>query len=153
MEVTASYEEGHLLVAAVRVLSHRNSGRPPTVEEIAELAGISMEWAGVLVASLERGGIVRTLTGPFETRVEIKSHLGLEDLPRKDSTAGVDEELKEFAAQKREEEEKLGKLFSSGDPLKKAQDKMGKMAEQLKSYKPKPPPSSPLFKDPPAEKD
>jgi hypothetical protein len=44
-------------------------------------------------------------------------------------------------------------LFSSGDPLKKSQNKMEKMAEQLKGYKPKPPKSSPLFKDPPPDSD
>jgi len=153
MDVKASYQEGHLLVAAVRVLEHRHAGRPPTVEEIADLLGDSLEWMGVLVSSLERAGVVHALTGPFETRVEIKNHLELETLPRTDSTSGVDEELKEFAAQKRKEEEKLGNLFSSGDPLKKQKDKMGKMADQLKGWKPKTPKSSPLFKDPPPEDD
>jgi len=153
MDVKASYEEGHLFVAAVRVLEHRHAGRPPTVEEIAELLSVSVEWAGVLVSSLERAGVVHALTGPFETRVEVKDYLELENLPRADSTTGVDEELKEFAAEKRKEEEKLGNLFSSGDPLKKQKEKMGKMADQLKGWKPKGPKSSPLFEDPPSEND
>jgi hypothetical protein len=153
MEARASYEEGHLVVAAVRVLSHRAAGRPPTVEEIAEMLSLSREWAGVLVAALERADVVRTVTGPFETRVEIHRHQNLENLPRKDSTAGVDEEMKEFAARRRQEEEKLKNLFSTGKARKDQQKKMGDLADELKRYKPKAPKSSPLFKDPPSDPD
>jgi hypothetical protein len=153
MEARVSYEEGHLVVAAVRVLSHQQSGRPPTVEEISQLLGISREWAGVLVSGLERAKVVRTLTGPFETRVEVSRHQNLEDLPRGDSTAGVDEELKEFEAQKRKEEEKLRKLFSTGEALKDQKKKLGDLADELKRYKPKPPKSSSLFRDPPTKDD
>jgi DNA-binding Lrp family transcriptional regulator len=153
MEARAGYEEGHLVVAAVRVLTHRSAGRPPTVEEIAHLVNLSREWVGVLVAALERADIVRTVTGPFETRVEVGRHENLENLPRQDSTAGVDEELKEFAAKRREEEEKLRNLFSSGQALKDQKKKMGDLADELKRYKPKPPKSSPLFKDPPPDRD
>jgi demethoxyubiquinone hydroxylase (CLK1/Coq7/Cat5 family) len=153
MEARAGYEEGHLVVAAVRVLSHRSAGRPPTVEEVAELIKLSREWVGVLVAALERAEVVRAVTGPFETRVEVHHHQNLENLPRKDSTAGVDEELKEFAAKRRQEEEKLRGLFSSGKALKDQEKKMGDLADELKRYKPKGPKSSPLFKDPPPDRD
>ena len=149
MEVKAGYREGHLVVAGVRVLSHQHSGKPPTVEDLSQLLGISFEWCGVLVAALERAGVVRSLTGPFETRVEILDHTALEDLPREETVSTVDDELREFSAKKEEEEEKLRSLFTSGDALKKQKDKMGKMAEDLKRFKPKPPKSSPLFKDSP----
>jgi hypothetical protein len=152
MEAKVGYEDGHLVVAAVRVLSHRGGGRPPTVEEIAELLKLSREWVGVLVAALERAGVVGTVTGPFETRVEVREHQELEGLPRGDSTAGVDEELREFSAKRRQEEEKLRNLFSTGQPLKDQEKKMGDLADKLKGYKPKGPKSSPLFKDPPPDR-
>jgi len=147
MEVRAGYEEGHLVVAAIRVLAHRQEGRPPTVEEIALLLKLSREWVGVLVNALEREGAVRALTGPFETRVEIADASRLEDLPRGASSAGVDEELKEFAARKREEEEKLSKLFG-GASASKQREKLDRLADQFKGYKPKPPKSAPFMKDP-----
>ena len=153
MEVKAGYEEGHLVVAAIRVLSHQHSGKPPTVEEISKLLQISYEWCGVLVAALDRAGAVLCLTGPFETRVEVLDHTALEDLPRADSAATVDQELKEFSAKKDEEEEKLRGLFASGDALKKQETKMGKMAEDLKRFKPKASKASPLFKDPSPDQD
>jgi DNA-binding Lrp family transcriptional regulator len=151
MEVRAGYREAHLMVAAIRVLAHQADGRPPTVEEVAESLGLSREWAGVLAASLEREGILRALTGPFETRLEIRDHLALEKLPRGETSAGVDEELREFSAKKKEEEETLHNLFSSGDALKKREEQMGKMADNLKRFKGKASKSSPLFKEDPAE--
>ena len=39
MELQATYHEGHLIVAAIRILKHRHGGRPPTVEEVAEELG------------------------------------------------------------------------------------------------------------------
>jgi DNA-binding MarR family transcriptional regulator len=150
MDIKASYEEGHLAVAAIRVLLQQHEGRPPTEDEIADLLKISREWVGVLVRGLEKAGVVRTLTGPFETRVEIQDHRKLEDLPHEDSTAGVDEELKEFSERKRKEEEKLQKLFG-GDILKKQDEKMNEIADQLKGFKPKPPKSAPFFKESPEE--
>jgi hypothetical protein len=153
MELQATYHEGHLIVAAIRVLKHRHGGRPPTVEEVAEQLALSREWIGVVAAALARAGVLDELTGPFETRIDIRDHLALEDLPRADATAGVDEELREFSAKKREEEEGLRKLFASGDALKKQQSKMGKLADDLKRYKPKGPTATPLFKDAPPEDD
>lgn len=150
MEVRAGYEEGHLVVAAIRVLGHRQEGRPPTVAEIAELLKLSREWVGVLVNALERAGAVRALTGPFETRVEVADALRLEDLPRGASAAGVDEELQEFAARKREEEAKLKKLFG-GDASSRQREKLDRMADRFKGYKPKPPKSAPFMKDPSEE--
>jgi DNA-binding Lrp family transcriptional regulator len=147
MEVRAGYDEGHLVVAAIRVLAHRQEGRPPTVEEIAELLKLSREWVGVLVNALERAGAVRALTGPFETRVEIADASRLEDLPRGASSAGVDEELKEFAEKKRQEEEKLKHLFGGG-AASREREKLDRMADRFKGYKPKPPKSAPFMKDP-----
>lgn len=147
MDVQAGYEEGHLVAAGVRVLTHRNQGRPPTVEELAELIGLSREWTGVMVSALERAKVLHTLRGPFETRVEIADHLALEKLPKQAAAAGVDEELKQFAAKKREEESQLKNLFSSGKALKDRDKKIDDIADAFKSYKPKKPKASGLFKD------
>jgi hypothetical protein len=151
MGVQVSYREGHLVVAGIRLASHRQSGRPPTEDEIAEICGISREWTGVLVSQLARAGVLRLLTGPFETRVEILDHLALEKLPRGESAAGVEDELKEFAAKKRDEDEKLKRLFTGESLARKEEEKMGKLADQFKSYKPKPPKSAPFMKDEPTE--
>jgi len=137
------------VVAAIRVLSHRQSGRPPTEDEIAQLVGVSREWVGVLVRGLEAAGAVRVLTGPFEARVEILDHLALEKLPKAESTGGVEEDLKEFAEKKKKEEEKLRGLFTGEAFSKQEKERMGKLADDFKTWKPKPPKSAPFMKDDP----
>jgi DNA-directed RNA polymerase specialized sigma subunit len=150
MEVKVSYREGHLVVAAVRVAAHRQEGRPPTEDEIAAVCGLSREWVGVLVSELERLGVLQLLTGPFETRVEIADHLALEKLPHTESSSGVEDELKEFAAKKREEDEKLRQIFTGENLRRREEEKMGKLADDFRTWKPKPPKSAPFIKDDPA---
>ena len=150
MEVKVSYREGHLVVAAVRVAAHRQAGRPPTEDEIAAVCGLSREWVGVLVSQLERLGVLRLLTGPFETRVEIENHLGLEKLPHTESTTGVEDELKEFAAKKREEDEKLRQIFTGENLRRREEEKLDKLADDFRTFKPKPPKSAPFMKDDPS---
>jgi hypothetical protein len=59
----------------------------------------------------------------------------------------VDEELRQFAAKKKEEEAQLKNLFSSGQALKDRDKKIDDIADAFKSYKPKAPKKSGLFKD------
>ena len=137
MENRPGYTEAHLVVAAVRVLAHQHGGRPPRVEDISALTGLSDEWAGVLVNGLEREGILRCLRGPFETRVEIADHLALEALPKGSAADTVDQEMRAFSKKKRAEEAKLKQLFSSGDALKQQEAKIDRIADQFKNWKDK----------------
>jgi hypothetical protein len=153
MKTEAGYTEGHLVVAAIRVLENRMK-RPPTVEEIAELLGFSVEWTGVLVAALRRSEIVTTVESAFTVRVEVRNHLPLEELSREDSATRLDAEMKEFAEKRRAEESQLDSLFSSGEAFRRQEDKLSRMADEFKRFQPKKPPkASPLFKDPPPEED
>ena len=152
MNVQVSYREGHLVVAGIRLVTHRQNGRPPTEDDVAQICGLSREWTGVLISQLARLGVVRLLTGPFETRVELLDHLALESLPKGDSAPGVEDELKEFSAKKRAEDEKLKRLFSGDDVARREEEKMNKLADEFMSWKPKPPKSAPFMKDEPPEK-
>ena len=56
MEAGPVYELGHLIVAAIRVISHRES-RPPTLKELGDLLGFSPEFTGQLIRGLEEKNI------------------------------------------------------------------------------------------------
>ena len=140
------------MVAGIRLVTHRQDGRPPTEDDIAQTCGLSREWTGVLISQLARLGVVRLLTGPFETRVELLDHLALESLPKGESASGVEDEIKEFSAKKRAEEEKLKRLFSGDEVTRREQEKMNKLADEFMTFKPKPPKSAPFMKDEPPEK-
>jgi hypothetical protein len=134
MESKPSYDQGHLLVAAARVLRHRNQ-RPPTTDEIAKLIGSSSEFAGLLVRSLERLGIVRTVTSAFETRVEITDHIALEELPAEAEGSAFESEVEEFHQRYTQKQEQLERIFSEGEHEKERKKKMKSMEDELRGFK------------------
>jgi len=144
MPSNPSYEESHLLVAAVRVLSHKD-GRPPTVEQVSELIEESPEVARVHLRWLSERGIVRLVTTPFEMRAQIGNHLALEELPRGDEMPQMEEEVGEFREQFRSRQEKIGKLFSTEDIAKKNEERRKQLDQELKKFKTRGP--SPFKKD------
>jgi DNA-binding transcriptional regulator GbsR (MarR family) len=139
------YELGHLIVAAIRVLSHRES-RPPTLKELGDFLGFSPEFTGQVIRGLEEKNIVRTVTSAFDDRFEIDQHVNLEELPREMSEPGMEAELKDFEKRFREKQEKLESLFGSDGLDEKKNEKMKSMEDELKSFKKKPI-DSPFFND------
>jgi DNA-binding Lrp family transcriptional regulator len=93
------YQEGHLFVAALRVLEHRNTA-PPTLAQIAELLKISMEQTGLISRRLQEAGIIRVVEGAFDDRWGIDDHQKLEALSQEMEINQLDEALKQFKAEK-----------------------------------------------------
>ena len=136
MEATPSYDEGHLVVAAVRVLEHRNE-KPPTMEEIGELLGISHEVIGAYARALQSHQIVKILETPFETLVEIAEYEKLEDLPREHVGSAMKSDVDAFLERSRSKKEDIDELFKSGEFEKEKKEKFADLDEQLKSFKDK----------------
>ncbi len=128
------YDDGHLFVAAIRVLTHKN-GRPPTVEECAELIGLSREVAHALVRRLEAHGAVRAVETPFEARVVIEDHATLETLPRDESGANVATEFEAFRDKQLEKQKELDKLFTEDSLTKKRDERVSSLEEQFKKFR------------------
>jgi DNA-binding transcriptional regulator GbsR (MarR family) len=135
MEFTPNYDQGHLVVAAARVLEHLNS-KPPTMEEIGGLLKISHEVIGAVARALESRGIVKIHKTPFDTRVEVIDHTGLEELPREDTGAAIQEEVEAFKQRSKEKQEEIEKLFG-GDFQKKKKEKQAELEAQLKDFQKK----------------
>jgi hypothetical protein len=147
MPSNPTYEQGHLLVAAVRVLLHKE-GRAPTVEEVAGLIEDSPEVVRVHLRWLEERGIVHIVTNPFETRVEIADHGALEGLPREGSGPQMEEEVQEFKERFKSKQEKIGKLFSTDDMARRSDERKKKLEEDLRRFKPRgAPPGGPIKED------
>jgi len=128
------YDDGHLFVAAIRVLTHKN-GRPPTVEECADLIGFSREVAHALVRRLDEHGAVRAVETPFEARVVIEDHATLETLPRDDSGASVATEFETFRDKQKEKQKELDKLFGEGSLKKRHDERVSSLEEQFKKFR------------------
>ncbi len=144
MSAAVSYERGHLIVAAVRVLLHRD-GRAPEETDIAELLGLAAEAVRPAVRHLHDAGIVCVVRTPFEARVELGDHTLLEDLPHESDAPAMEEEVRSFLGGQKAKQKDLANLFGSGDLDAKARDKQTDLADKLKGFKPKTP--GPFFDD------
>jgi hypothetical protein len=129
-----SYEDGHLVVAAVRVLSHKQA-KPPTPEEISRLLDLPPEFVRTLVVPLGELGILRVMESPFETRVELGDHALLEDLPKSADGPSIKDELDGFIKRKKEELAETERMFTVDEMDKRKQEKLAKMEEEIKRMK------------------
>jgi hypothetical protein len=138
MAAKPAYEDGHLIVGAVRVLTHR-AAKPPRPEDVADLLGLAPDFARNLVRALGEEGILRVVENPFEIRVEIGDYLKLEDLPRESEAPSIKDELDDFMKRKKKEVEETKKMLSSDEIEKKKKEKLDRLEEEMKKQKGKGP--------------
>lgn len=125
--------EAHLLLAAIRVLDHRNQ-RPPTPAEIAELLEFSESQVRLQMAILHDMGAAALVDSAYETHAEIRNHLLVDNLEDGEGPA-ISEDLAAFDRMKEEEAEKMAHLFDSGEHEQKRKKKLDDMDAQLKDYR------------------
>lgn len=136
-ESKSSYSEGHLFVAAMRVLEHQH-GAPPSLEQIAALLRLSNEQVGLIARRMHAAGIVAPVEKAFADRWTVADHLKLEDLPREVEASQLDSALQKFQAErdamtrkiasiKEQQERKRKDLFA--DIEKKLKKDLGKDTE------------------------
>ncbi len=128
-----SYEEGQLIVAAIRVLEHQLS-RPPSIEEVGDALNRSAEIAHLHVRGLESEGIVRVVKTPFETHLEIVDHMKLEELPKGEQSAAFGTDLDEFHEKKKKEHEAMESFFASGGEDEKKKKKLESLDSAFEKF-------------------
>ncbi len=131
--VVPSQDEGHLIVAGIRVQAHKD-GRPPLLEDVAILLAWPADSLRVMVVELEELGILRQLTNAFETRLDIEDHRKVEDLPKEGSGARLSSEVEEFRRAFRSRQDEIRTKF--GDGLTKlGGDRMSRLEDELKKFR------------------
>jgi hypothetical protein len=146
MKPGLSYEKGHIVVAAIRVLEHRQE-RAPTAEEITELTGLPGELTGVILNGLEEMEVLRSIESPYDMRYEIVDHLRLEELPREEDSPKLRDEVDSFHERARSRQEEMDKMFGDPDREKKRKKKLSKLEEELKRFKKSGRPPHPFAED------
>jgi len=139
MDVRPSYEDTHLIVAAVRVLSN-NAAKPPTPEDVAKLLDKPPDFIRSMIIVLGKEGILRVVENPFEIRAEVGDYLKVEDLPRASEVPSIKSELDEFVKRKKEAEDETGKSLSLDEIAKKNKEKMARLEDEMKRMRGKPEP-------------
>ena len=95
------YTLAHLVVAAIRIHEHNHSG-PPTIENICDTLLISLEEGNRLSLKLSEMLIIEALEKPGGTRLFIKNHLLIEDIPNQPETNNLQSELDQFKESRKE---------------------------------------------------
>lgn len=127
-------EEGHLVVAAIRVLAHREE-RPPRPEEVAALLGMAPEVLRARMAALAEIGVLAVIESAFDTHVEIRDHLRLEELEAGAQSRALDEDLADFDRRQQEAAERMSRLFDEGDHERRQAERIRKMEDELRDFR------------------
>lgn len=142
MQPTITYDEGHAHVAGIRVLTYR-LGRPPTIEEIAEVLGSKVEITNHRLRLLEALGIVVRVENPFNVHFSVRDHLALEKLPTESSTAGLADAVQEFQKRQEKKSEEFLKMFEDMNQGKETKEKFSSLEDELKNFQKKKPSKKP----------
>lgn len=100
------YSSAHLIVAAIRILEHRNSS-PPSVENVCDTLSVSLEQGNLLFRKLEELEIIEVVEGPYGTRLFVRNHVMIEEIPKDSKKSGIEEEIKQFQNTKKDYTKKI----------------------------------------------
>jgi len=129
MQNSDFYSDAHLVVAAIRVLTHRNS-TPPSMDEVCRIISFSLEQGNFICKKLKEIGIVDVVEGGFGTRLFIKNHLKIEEISRDKKEDKLGEALKEFQDSKKDFTREIESFQAK--QAKKQKDLFVELEEKLK---------------------
>lgn len=129
MESKNPYSEGHLFIAAIRVLEHRHQA-PPALDQIAELLDFSAEQTGLISRRMQEEGIAKLVESAYGDRWAVADHMKLETLPQEAQASQLDDQLKKFKAEKNKIAQKVESIKE--EQAKKQQDLFADLEKKLK---------------------
>ncbi len=129
MEHSDFYSNAHLVVAAIRVLTHQNS-TPPSMDQVCRIISISLEQCNFICKKLKEIGIVDVVEGGFGTRLFIKNHLKIEEIPKGKKEDNLEESLKAFQNSRKDFTRKIESFQAK--QAKKQRDLFAELEEKLK---------------------
>jgi DNA-binding MarR family transcriptional regulator len=143
MDFVPGQAQGHLIVAAIRVLTYLGK-RPPTEEEIARHLGISREIVLHILRGLEGPGIVQVIKSPFEVRYDIGDHKLIERLPAESKGPDMGREIEDFHKKAEDRQRQIEQMMRDADPDLKTREKVSKIEEEFRRFSKKRPSGSPF---------
>ena len=111
------YSKAHLVVAAIRILEHQNSASP-SIDEVCRTISFSLEQGNFVCRKLKEINIIDVVEGAFGTKLFIKNHLQLEEIPQGATEDNLEKELKKFQSDRKDHIQKI-ELFQTEQKKKK----------------------------------
>ncbi len=94
------YTKAHLVVAAIRILERQESVSS-SIEKVCQMTSFSLEHGNLICKKLGEMGIIEIVEVAYGTRLFIKDHLKIEEIPRGTGESKLEEELKKFQSSKK----------------------------------------------------
>ena len=113
------YTNAHLVVAAIRVLEHQNN-TPPSIDKICQTLLFSLEQGNRICRKLKEAGILEIIEGTYGTKLFIRNHQKLEEIPRDSKGSKLEEELKKFQNTKKSYTQKIQAFQTEQSKRKKS---------------------------------
>ena len=138
MSQLPSRADGHLVVAAIRILEHRD-GHPPTEQEIAALLRWHEDRTRVIARELDDFGALSAIRSPFEVRYKLQDPARVEELPAESSVSDdFAREIEAFDERATAEQERIERMLGADRPKPSEPEKSALEDEfgEFKSRKP-----------------
>jgi len=94
------YAKAHLVVAAIRILECQ-ADVSSSIEKVCQVISFSLEHGNLICKKLGEMGIIEIVEGTYGTRLFIKNHLKIEEIPRGAGESKLEEEIKKFQNDKK----------------------------------------------------
>ena len=136
MQNSDLYSNAHLVVAAIRIFTHKNS-KHPSMNEICKTLSFSLEQGNLICKKLKDLGIIDVVEGAFENHLFIKNHLKIEEIPRDKKEDRLEDALKKFKDSKKDFSKKIESFQAKQAEKQKAlfaelEEKLKKGSDQTK---------------------
>jgi hypothetical protein len=136
MQNSDLYSNAHLVVAAIRIFTHKNS-KHPSMNEICKTLSFSLEQGNLICKKLKDLGIIDVVEGAFENHLFIKDHLKIEEIPRDKKEDKFEDALKKFKDSKKDFSKKIESFQAKQAEKQKAlfaelEEKLKKGSDQTK---------------------
>jgi len=124
------YTKAHLVVAAIRILEHKDAVSS-SIEKVCQMISFSLEHGNLICKKLGKMGIIEIVEGSYETRLFVKNHLKIEEIPRGAGESKLEEELKKFQSNKKGLSKKI-ELFQA-EQAEKQKNLFAELEKKLKN--------------------
>ena len=123
------YANAHLVVAAIRILTHQNS-TPPSIEKVCQALSFSFEQGNFICKKLKDKGIIEIVEGAFGTRLFLKNHLKIEEISKEKKADSLEDAVKKFQDSRKDMTQKA-ELFRA-EKERKQKDLFAELEKKLK---------------------
>lgn len=129
MTARGLYSIAHLMASTIRIFEYQK-GHPPAMEQVCETLSFTSEQGHIYLNKLTKLGIIEVVEGNFGTRIFLRDHLKIEEIPKDSKESGLGDAVKEFQDSRKKISEKIASI--QADQAKKKKDLFAELENKLK---------------------